>query len=164
MQEIFWIKSTNLPDPRVAIVLRPRGEDWLERELQQLRRGGVETLVSMLEETEAESLGLERESTVARDVGLGYLSYPIPDRTTPADMATFRNFVSGLAGRSQGGESIGIHCRGSIGRATIAAACLLIELGWDPAAALAEIAVARGCTVPDTPEQREWILQYKATS
>jgi hypothetical protein len=42
------------------------------------------------------------------------------------------------------------------------AACALIHLGWTPHAALAAITAARGVTVPDTQEQEDWILRYKA--
>ena len=64
--------------------------------------------------------------------------------------------------RLRSGERIGIHCWGSIGRATVAAACTLIHLGWQSAAALAAVEAARGCPVPDTEEQQIWIMQYKA--
>jgi len=55
-----------------------------------------------------------------------------------------------------------VHCRGSIGRATVTAACTLIQLGRKPRAALAAIEAARGCAVPDTEEQRSWILSFEA--
>jgi hypothetical protein len=35
-------------------------------------------------------------------------------------------------------------------------------VGWQPAAALAAVEAARGCPVPDTEEQEQWILNYKA--
>jgi hypothetical protein len=35
-------------------------------------------------------------------------------------------------------------------------------LGWSPHAALVAITRARGLTVPDTQEQEDWILRYKA--
>jgi protein-tyrosine phosphatase len=59
------------------------------------------------------------------------------------------------------GEHMGVHCRGSIGRATVTAACTLIHIGWTPNDALAAIQTARGCTVPDTHEQEDWVLQYR---
>jgi protein-tyrosine phosphatase len=158
--DIFWIDGE--PPPGLAIVLRPRGGDWLEDELHRLKRGGIETLVSLLEDEEASELGLVEEGTLARKSGLSYLSHPIPDRHVPPDTAAFRHFVTGLAERLRRGRRIGVHCRGSIGRATITAASALIHLGWMPETALTAIETARGCTIPDTPEQRDWILRYKA--
>jgi hypothetical protein len=132
MNDIFWIKG-NPPAP-LAIVLRPRGDEWLEDELLGMRRGGIQTLVSLLEEDEAVLLGLADEAPIAEHVGLKFLSYPIPDTEIPSN----------------------------IGRATVTAACALIHLGWSPQAALAAIQAARGCMVPDTQEQEDWILRYKA--
>jgi protein-tyrosine phosphatase len=160
MNDIFWIKG-NPPAP-LAIVLRPRGDEWLEDELLGMRRGGIQTLVSLLEEDEAMLLGLADEAPIAEHVGLKFLSYPIPYTEIPSNVAAFQTFAAGLANRLRAGEQIGVHCRGSIGRATVTAACALIHLGWSPQAALAAIQAARGCMVPDTQEQEDWILRYKA--
>lgn len=114
----------------------------------------------MLEEWEADFLGLAEEPRLAGQSGMTFLSYPIPDRETPTNMVSFDKFVTGLAARARAGERIGVHCRGSIGRSTIATACTLIHMGWSPRAALKEIESARGCTVPDTDEQKGWIIRY----
>jgi len=160
LTEIFWISAD--PSVALAIVLRPRGGDWLEDELLRMQRSGIQVLCSMLEMEEADSLGLSDEHALAEQIGLNFFSYPIRDRTTPGDVASFCKFVDGLAKRIRAGERIGIHCRGSIGRASIAAACALIHLGWNPETALAAIEAARGCQVPDTEEQRQCVLQYEA--
>ena len=160
MQDVFWIGGNDAYS--LAIVLRPRGEDWLEDEMRRLRQSGIDTVVSMLEPSEAESLGLANEAQEAIHAGLLFVSFPIPDRDVPRNITAFHAFASGLAERLECGERIGIHCRGSIGRATIASACALIHLGWDPQAALSAIKRARGISVPDTPEQAAWILHYEA--
>ena len=163
MSDVFWIKPSDRQlQLKLAIVMRPRGDQWLEAETLGLKNSGVQTLVSMLEDWETDLLGLADEANTAQAVGLNFLSYPIPDTMTPTDLAGFRGFVDELAQRLGAGEGIGIHCRGSIGRSTIAAACSLIHLGWKPPDALAAIEAARGCRVPDTEQQREWILAYKA--
>ena len=146
----------------MAIVLRPQGEATLKDELLEIKYSGVETLVSLLEPNEARWLGLENEGPLAHEAGMRFLSYPILDVHVPDDADSFRAFVSYLAERLRAGERIGVHCRGSIGRSTVTAACTLIHMGWKPKAALAAIQKARGCYVPDTAEQRRWILKYKA--
>lgn len=40
------------------------------------------------------------------------------------------------------------------------AACLLYAFGIEPGDAFALIATARGCAVPDTEQQREWIKSF----
>ncbi len=148
----------------LAIVLCPRGDDLLGDELLRIKQSGIQTLVSMLESWEADSLGLTEEGALAARLGLDFLSYPIPDTHVPKNSASFRAFVSGLADRLRTGERIGIHCRGSIGRATVAAACTLIKLGWQPKVALLAVETARCCPVPDTAEQEGFILRYRAQS
>jgi protein-tyrosine phosphatase len=160
MDDIFWIKG-NPPAP-LAIVLCPLGGNGLQAELLEMKRGGIQTLVSLLRKEEAVMLGLAEEARLAQQIGLQFLSHPIPDVHVPPDTAAFQEFVAGLANRLRAGEHIGVHCRGSIGRATVTAACALTQLGWAPHAALAAIQAARGCVVPDTQEQEDWILRYKA--
>lgn len=155
--DIFWIRGN--PPPGLAIVMRPT--NWLQDEMRQLKRGGIDTLVSLLERHEADWLGLEGEHAAAEKAGIHFLNFPIPDTHVPGNVASFRAFASDLAARLGDGERIGVHCRGSIGRATVTAACTLIHLGWEAAAALAAVEETRGCPVPDTEEQRAWILAYK---
>lgn len=160
MSEIYWIEGN--PSAPLAIVQCPRGDDGLKTELIRIRQHGIETIVSLLEDREAMLLGLAKEGPLAKESGLLFLSYPIPDTHVPENIATFRRLVRGLADRLRGGESIGVHCRGSIGRSTVTVACTLIHLGWEPKVALAAIAVARGFDVPNTEEQKCWILTYEA--
>ncbi|MFZ0306012.1 MAG: hypothetical protein WAL75_25220 [Terracidiphilus sp.] len=159
-ENVFWIEGE--PSVRLAIVLRPRPQSWLMDDLRRYRKCGIDALVSLLEPGESEWLGLRFEERVACEMGMEFLNYPIPDVHVPADTASFRAFVSGLADRLCGGMSIGVHCQGSIGRSTVTAACTLIHLGWTPEAAIEAIRAARGFEVPDTEEQRQWILNYKA--
>jgi protein-tyrosine phosphatase len=157
---VFWIEG-NPPVP-LAIVLCPYGGSLLKDELREIARSGVQTLVSLLEPDEADWLGLSEESALAEKLGMRFLSCPIQDVHVPVNVHMFRKFVSDLAERLRAGERIGMHCRGSIGRAPLTAACTLIHLGWDAKDALAAIQAARGCEIPDTTEQLRWILKYKA--
>jgi protein-tyrosine phosphatase len=158
--DIFWINGD--PPPGLAVVLPPRGNDWLEDELRRMKNAGIRVIVSLLEAEEAAELGLSQESEMAVGMGLEYCSFAIPDRHVPPNRVQFRNFAQGLATRLRAGTRIGVHCRGSIGRASITAACTLIQLGWKAETALAAIESARGCPIPDTPEQRQWILNFEA--
>jgi len=157
MTSVYWIQHSR--KPRLAIVARPRPDDWLEDDLLVLKRAGIDILVSLLEEDEAAILGLEEERELAKKNGLEFFSYPIPDRTTPRNRTAFCKLISYLADAIRSGKHVGAHCRGCIGRSTVTTAAILVELGWDAREALAIIEKARGCPVPDTEEQRRWILQ-----
>ena len=160
VEDVFWIEGK--PPAQLAIVLCPRGDTRLEGDLWRFKQCGVDTLVSMLEPDEAAWLGLAKEGLLAREAGMQFLSYPIRDVHVPADMKSFRTFCAGLADRLRAGEHIGLHCRGSIGRAPTTAACTLIHLGWKAKDALGAIQKARGFPIPDTEEQLRWILNYNA--
>lgn len=159
-QGVFWIEGE--PQVKLAVVLRPQPDDWLEDDLRRYSHSGIRTLVSLLEPREAEWLGLGKEELLANQSGMEFVSYPISDMHVPEDTAGFRAFVSGLAEKLRAGRSVGVHCRGSIGRSTVTAACILTHLGWTAQAAIEAIREARGCDVPDTHEQYKWIMNYKA--
>jgi protein-tyrosine phosphatase len=162
MARIFWIPGN--PRPPLAVLLCPRGGKELYDELREIQRGGIQTLVSLLDDEQVDMLELADEGRLASVMGIRFIHHPLPDHSLPPDEAGFREFVSGLANRLREGERVGVHCYGSIGRATMAAACALVHLGWDPHFALVAIEKTRGCQVPDTAEQEEWILNYKPTA
>lgn len=163
MPEIYWIHPVKgVPRPTLAIVERPRPGKLLAQDLTEFRSAGVQTLVSLLTEDEAEYLGLADEQKVSSSLGIEFLNFPLRDHRTPPDRGLFRKFVVGIATKLYDHEGVAIHCRGSIGRSTLVAACALIHLGWTPAHALLDIGSARGCPVPDTEKQQDWILRYKA--
>jgi len=155
MNDVFWIAGTGL-----AIVLRPRGDDWLENDLQRIRMAGIQTIVSTVEPWEARELGLDDEGPAIERLGMHFISFPLRDRSVPSSRDSFTEFVLKLGHRFQSGEKIGVHCRGCIGRSTVVTASILITLGWSPERALDEIEAARGCSVPDTEEQRDWIMGF----
>lgn len=158
---IYWIQDRN--PPQLAIVPRPRGGDWLADDLAELREGGIDVLVSFLEDHEAAELGLTEEPERAVRAGMEFISYPIPDRNVPDYPGRFRELVNRLADAVRSGRKVGVHCRGCIGRSTVAIAAVMIALGADPESALWKIELGRGLAVPDTPEQRQWILNFQAT-
>jgi protein-tyrosine phosphatase len=162
MKEIYWIRHGE--PSRVAIVARPRGDEWLQDDLLNLKRGGVDVLVSLLTPVESAELGLSSEQKIAEEVGLQFVSYPIPDRTVPKDFPTFSNFVAQLTRAVRNGIAVGAHCRASIGRSTVVTAAILIGMGVEPDDALTLIKEARGYPVPDTEEQRDWIRSLRLMS
>jgi protein-tyrosine phosphatase len=157
MNTVLWIDA----DPsRLAIVLRPRGGKELQVDLEAARSAGIDILVSLLTAEDYEDLGLTDEGRIATELGMRFISYPVLDRCTPADLPGFRQLIAELRHEVRAGKAVGAHCRGCIGRATVLLASLMIALGWDADAALRRIEKARGFAVPDTPEQLEWILNF----
>ena len=143
---------------RIAIVARPRGNDWLCQEISALSHEGIEILVSMLTSEETEELGLNHESAECAAAGISFVNLAIPDRSVPSDRTAFLRSVEDLATRVREGRYLAVHCRASIGRSSVLAASILIRLGWDAKTAFDAVESARGCSVPDTREQKQWVI------
>jgi len=155
--EIYWIQVAGRG--RLAVMPRPRGGDWLEGEILNLKKAGVEILVSMLENEEIEFLELKEEGPLARRHGLEFISHPIPDRDIPPSPRETWQLARSLSGRFSAGKKIAVHCRMGIGRSPLLLACILVSTGVLPDDAWESIGRARGCVVPDTEEQREWLTR-----
>jgi protein-tyrosine phosphatase len=150
----YWITA------QLAIVLRPWGDDFLNGEMLALREAGIDIVISMLQKEEARNLGLAEEEACAKHAGLLFANFPIPDRGVPLDRESFFDFLTTLESHLASGKRIAIHCRGSIGRAPLTTASLLIRSGVTPESAWLQIATSRDCPVPDTEEQREWVDRH----
>ena len=154
----YWIEG---PWPgRLAIVPRPRGGDWLEEEVRSWREAGLDVMVSLLTYDEDAELELRQEEILCRARGIQFHAYPIQDRGVPASRQATTGLVQKLEKALEAGQSVAVHCRQGIGRSSLIAALLLVSAGIDPEAALAQIRQARGCAVPDTLEQRNWIKSF----
>jgi len=148
---------------RLATMACPRGGDWLDDELQGLRTEGVEVVVSALTNSELVELQLSAEPELARQAGLTYISFPIPDRGAPEEVAAITDLVGQLEERLAGGEFIVVHCRAGIGRSSLIAAAVLVREGLSPGEAWERISAARGLSVPDTEVQRAWLAAFART-
>lgn len=152
--ELYWIHGI---EGRLAIMPRPRAGEWLADEMSSLKKQGVDVLVSMLTDEENDDLDLVGESDAARAAGMTFVSFPMEDRSIPADDAVILALADRLLALVQSGQGVAVHCRGGVGRSAMLVACVLMKMGRTPKDALDLIAETRGCRVPDTDEQKEWI-------
>jgi protein tyrosine phosphatase (PTP) superfamily phosphohydrolase (DUF442 family) len=160
--ELFWIQT---PGPgRLAVMPRPRGGTWLDDEIRAMKDDGIDILVSLLTPQEEALLGLEREGDTARRHGLTFHAHPVWDRGIPRDPAPTWALARELAGHHAKGRSIVAHCRMGIGRSPLILASILVLRGRAPDDAWEAIGAARGCIVPDTEEQRDWLARTAPAS
>ena len=159
--ELYWIEG---PWPgRLAIIPRPRGGDWLEDEISSWRRLGIDAIVSALTREENAELDLIQEKEQCEKAGIEFMFFPIADRGVPLSAKVALELVRRLEQELARGKKIAIHCRQGVGRAALLAACFLAASGVDLASVWERIAAARGCAVPDTLEQREWVARIART-
>lgn len=160
---MMWTKLHWVDGPwpgKLALAARPRGGEWLEDEITSWQRSGVNTVFSLLTDEEERDLDISREATEARAHGMKFLSYPIPDRQVPDSESNLAKALEKLEGQLADGKNVVLHCRQGIGRTGLVAACLLLTKGIDPETAVRRLSAARGTSVPETPEQRQWINHY----
>ncbi len=158
MTRIHWIEASI--GGRLAIMARPRAGDWLDDEIAGWKGEGVDVVVSLLEIEEVEELGLQREAELCRATGIQFVSFPISDRGVPKSQREAAELAESVAADVAAGRSVAIHCRAGIGRSSVIAACALIRAGLSADTAFAGIARARGVSVPDTDEQRDWVALF----
>jgi protein-tyrosine phosphatase len=119
-------------------------------------------LVSLLTSAEAAELDLVQEERCCAGLGMTFVSFPIDDRGVPASQAVARQVIESLREMHRQGHGVGMHCRYGVGRAPMMAAAFLSALGIPAAEAFGAIAAARGCNVPDTEAQGEWVVRMGA--
>jgi protein-tyrosine phosphatase len=156
--EPFWIEGPWTG--RLAILLRPRGGDWLEDEVRSWRHAGLDAVVSVLTPDEIANFDLVHEADLCEATGIQFFSFPIVDRGTPSSRQATSSFVESLEEYLADGKKIGIHCRQGIGRSALMAACLLALAGVSTEEAFQRVSAARGSHVPETPEQRKWVAEF----
>lgn len=153
--ELYWIEGPWRG--RLAISPRPRGGDWLEHEIRAWSQSGINVAVSLLTLDEIRDLDLSEELELCRANNLSFVSFPIEDLGVPASREDALSLVTALERLLIEGQNILIHCRGGIGRSGLLAASLLVHSGIEPEAAIRRASAARGLSVPETPEQKQWV-------
>jgi hypothetical protein len=158
---VFWINPG--ANGRLAIVPRPRGNEWLADDLKALRRDGIDILISLLTPPETAELGLAREQELCERTGIEFRVFPIPDHGVPASHRQLQELADALATERLHGKNIGAHCRACIGRSSLLIAAVLCVEGLSPERAFGLISKGRGEQVPDTPDQAEWLSAFASS-
>jgi protein-tyrosine phosphatase len=159
---IFWIDGVT--PGRLAILARPRANDWLDDDVMHWKTEGIGSVICLLEREEIQDLGLQLEKPRCEAAAIEFIFYPIPDRGVPASFQQTRSLAETIVAKLKVGGKVGIHCRAGIGRSALIAASVLSVLGYQPDEAFNLTGKARGVRVPDTDEQRDWLVSFAAGS
>jgi protein-tyrosine phosphatase len=157
-KELYWFNES-WPG-KLAMSARPRGGDWLKDDIAKWKRAGIDAVLSLLTPDEETELDLRDEAIEVETQRMVFRSFPIRDRQVPRSEAKFADELERVSGALSTGKNVLVHCRQGIGRSGLVAACLLVKKGMSPGAAVEAVSAARGESVPETTEQRDWIDHY----
>jgi protein-tyrosine phosphatase len=135
---------------------RPR---HLGLDMDRIADQKIGTLVTLIEPFELDRYKVPGLFDEAAKRGIKVEHYPIVDVNVPKDMSGTRAFVQKLIGLLQNHESFAVHCAGGKGRTGTIAACVLVELGMNPADAIKQTRIARKGTI-ETSTQEQFVHQY----
>lgn len=141
------------------------GAPWdrdLATDLQAIVDCGASTLVTLIEQHEFEMLRVADLGAAAQAAGLRWLHLPIQDLCAPCARFEEEWLTGGaeILQRLRAGEKVVVHCRGGLGRAGTVAACLLVETGVPPRAAMALVRKVRQGAI-ETPAQERYVAAYR---
>jgi protein-tyrosine phosphatase len=159
-KELYWLDES-WPG-RLAVGPRPRGGEWLKGDVSAWKRAHVDGVLSLLTADEEEDLDLRDEAGEVRAQGMSFFSFPIPDRQIPKSESKLAEILELVTRDLSAGKNVLVHCRQGIGRSGLVAACLLVKKGMSPGGAIDSVSAARGVSVPETAEQRDWIDHHAA--
>ena len=160
---ITWLPDTsggppytkNLP---IGIMARPRGGDWFDDEFRDLKRAGVDVLVSILTPEEERELQLQDEASLCEQHDIIFVKFPIPDRgVPPMNQQTFDLFHR-LNELVDEGKTLVYHCRMGIGQSSLVAVSLATMRGSVVETSLLRLEQVQGKVYPDADEQRQWMV------
>lgn len=144
----------------LAVMAKPVAGEWIAEEFCGIANLGVKRLVCLMEAAEMRDVGLAREPALCTENGIDFLHFSIRDRGLPVSIDKTISLVKDLHAQIESGKNTAIHCRAGIGRTGLIAACILVRNGHAPEEAFACVSKARKIDVPDTPEQREWLVKH----
>lgn len=146
----------------VAIMARPSLEQDAPASITNIARLGIQQVVSLLEPSEARSLGLESEREQVKAYAMEFISFPVPDMGLPPSVEGFALLAKMLFNQVNAGVNTLIHCHAGIGRSGLLVTGVLLHCNMDPQQAFAYASRMRGIRVPETSAQEQWLTSNYA--
>jgi protein-tyrosine phosphatase len=143
---VDWVESPHIGPGRLGITICPGRRDRdrnLEADLARLRAEGVDRLLCLSTEAELDWAGVGELGSRAEAFGLNYRWLPVPDQGT-CSLSEAIDLVGWCRDGLRRGESVVVTCMGGLGRSGMIAACILVDVGLSPPAAIASVRAARG--------------------
>jgi ADP-ribosylglycohydrolase/protein-tyrosine phosphatase len=115
---------------------------------------GCSTLLLLVEDVDLAMSRAWETVPALEAAGIRVVRHPVPDREVPGDRDAFRATLDDVLAWMRGGERVVVACRGGLGRTGTAVACLLVDGGVPPDAAIARVRAVRPGTVEGRSQER----------
>lgn len=130
--------------------------DGIQRDLEAIRRWGARALVTLVEADELDLMGIHDLPAQAKRAGLAWFHCPVADFRAPGPVFESAWLTAGPAvhGHLRRHEDVAVHCLAGLGRSGTVAARILVELGVEPAEAVAQVRSARPGAIQNREQER----------
>lgn len=117
----------------------------LDLDLDAIAAWNAAAVVTLVEDHELVRYEVDGLGAAVEARHMAWVHLPIPDMGIPGAVFedAWNKVGAGLRSILRDGASIVVHCKGGLGRAGTVAARLLVELGTEPATAIAQVRAAR---------------------
>lgn len=135
----------------------------LDHDVAAIADWGAVSVVTLVEEHELRDLQVTGLGDAVSAAHMAWHHLPIRDVSVPdaGFEAAWHAIAPALRDQLRCGFNILVHCKGGLGRAGMVAARLLVDAGWQPAAALAAVRRVRPGAV-ETAAQETYVLGLRA--
>jgi len=158
---IYQIKQ--IGNGSLSAMAKPLPADELKSDIAQIAKKGITSIVSLMQISEAEAAGLGEEQVVAEEHGLQFTQYEIGDYGVPASLDEYSRFIKQLYTDIAAGQHTVVHCYAGIGRTGLVTTSILLHCGYTAAEAFSLVSEQRGAEVPDTQQQKKWLLDNQSS-
>jgi ADP-ribosyl-[dinitrogen reductase] hydrolase len=137
----------------------------LATDLDAIAAWNAAAVVSLVEAHELTALQITDLGQEVRRRHMEWHHWPIVDVSVPCERfeARWSENSQGIQSLLDGGSNVLIHCKGGLGRAGMIAARLLVQVGTDPAEAVATVRAVRPGAI-EMPSQEAWVHAGRAAA
>ncbi|MCL4744603.1 MAG: cyclin-dependent kinase inhibitor 3 family protein [Burkholderiaceae bacterium] len=137
---------------------KDRDAGWdrdLDTDLRVIRDWGASVVITLIEDHEFRTLGVEALPQRVRDHGMEWLHLPIRDVDVPDERfeSAWVGARRAIHARIDNGERVLIHCRGGLGRTGLVAGVILVERGCAADEAIRRVRDVRRHAIETVPQE-----------
>lgn len=162
VREHSWMGLTFCPGKKQPTAMTGPWDRDLATDLDAIEAWGADAVVTLMEQHELSLAQVAELGDAVEARGIEWYHLPIRDVDVPDEQFESRWIYAGLRLRRRLASKgrVLVHCRGGIGRTGTIAARLLVELGEEPALAIALVREARPGAI-ETRDQERHVLAAK---